>query len=134
MEEIEVNAKMFFRGLGIGMVLTALILCIFYRHDSEVDIIRKAKQLGMVFPSVESASVESAVSEQAKQPTPIPTVKPTARPRKEKKEDKKVISTNVETSTSEIKDSKKTREMKQKLENSRRDITSASRYNNRNEQ
>lgn len=43
--------KFFLRGLGTGMVLTALICCVSYRlNDNHSDIVEQAKALGMVFP------------------------------------------------------------------------------------
>ncbi len=42
--------KYFIRGLGVGIILSALILCIFYRQsDSDISIVRQAKELGMDF-------------------------------------------------------------------------------------
>ena len=43
--------KYFLRGLGVGMVVTALVLCIAYRNSSSgKSVVEQAKELGMVFP------------------------------------------------------------------------------------
>lgn len=43
--------KYFLRGLGLGIVLSTLILCISYRaSQSNVSVVDQAKELGMVFP------------------------------------------------------------------------------------
>lgn len=47
--------KWFLRGLGVGIVLTALLLCVTYRASQKNNnIIRQAKELGMVFPETET--------------------------------------------------------------------------------
>lgn len=44
--------KYFLRGLGVGMVVTALVLCIAYRNSSSgKSVVEQAKELGMVFPA-----------------------------------------------------------------------------------
>lgn len=43
--------KYFLRGLGTGILLTALLLCISYRSgDSGAGVVEQAEKLGMVFP------------------------------------------------------------------------------------
>ena len=44
--------KYFLRGLGTGIILAALILCISYRSgkSSEKSVVDQAKELGMIFP------------------------------------------------------------------------------------
>lgn len=43
--------KYFLRGLGIGILLTALVLCIGYRRqDAEKTVVQRARELGMEFP------------------------------------------------------------------------------------
>lgn len=43
--------KYFLRGLGVGILVTALVLCIAYRkHNSEETVVKRATELGMVFP------------------------------------------------------------------------------------
>lgn len=51
--------KYFLRGLGTGILLTALILCISYRSDSSgADVVEQAKELGMVFPKGTERPIE----------------------------------------------------------------------------
>lgn len=69
--------KYFLRGLGVGILLTALVLCIGYRKQNSADtIIKKARELGMVFPKKTSDSLLSA-SGSAAEVTTSPTVSPT---------------------------------------------------------
>lgn len=44
--------RYFLRGLGVGIVLTAIILCVSYRAQGTPggDVVEEAKKLGMVFP------------------------------------------------------------------------------------
>ena len=45
------KSKWFLRGLGVGIIVTALLLCITYRSSSEnTNVIKQARELGMVFP------------------------------------------------------------------------------------
>lgn len=64
--------KYFLRGLGTGLIITALVLCITYRKSNAgVDVVERAKELGMVFPeSTETPPEETVVPEE----TPAPTV------------------------------------------------------------
>lgn len=76
--------KFFLRGLGAGIVLTALILCVGYRINSpEQNIVEEAKLLGMVFPEGTAAPValsprpEASASVRSQSPLPSKgTVKP----------------------------------------------------------
>ena len=57
--------KYFLRGLGLGILLTALVLCMRYRSgDSGKDVVEQARKLGMVFPegTQEPPSFGDAVS------------------------------------------------------------------------
>ena len=68
--------KYFLRGLGVGLILSALILCISYRSsrpDSNESIVDQAKELGMVFPqgTQPPGLVDEAVPTAT--PTPAPT-------------------------------------------------------------
>ena len=55
--------RFFLRGLGAGIILTALILCVGYRVNApEQNIVEEAKKLGMVFP--EGTPVPATVSQQ----------------------------------------------------------------------
>lgn len=110
--------KYFLRGLGIGIVLTALVLCITYRsgEKNEKSVVEQAKELGMVFPEGTSTPEEilpevtdEPVSGEAVEPeevtntpkptdTPKPTGKPTKTPKPTatpKKEDVKYITFTV---------------------------------------
>lgn len=43
--------RFFLRGLGIGILMTTLVLCVFYRtQNSEGSIVERARKLGMEFP------------------------------------------------------------------------------------
>lgn len=87
--------KYFLRGLGIGIIVTALLLCISYRKQmTEMAIIEKAKSLGMIFPEKSEEISGSAVDvaenaepvqtpEPTTQPTENPTVTPEVEPTKE---------------------------------------------------
>ena len=75
------KVKYFLRGLGIGILFTALVLCISYRSEnSDSSVIERAKKLGMEFPEKTSdtlfkptATPDTAVSGQAvKTPTATP--------------------------------------------------------------
>lgn len=67
------NMKFFLRGLGIGILVTTLVLCICYRkQNSESSIVERARELGMIFPDQTpdtllkpSVSPEAAVSGEA---------------------------------------------------------------------
>lgn len=62
------KAKWFIRGMGVGIVLTALILCITYRsNQNDGSVIKEAKKLGMVFPKIETGDVSRPEKEQAEQ-------------------------------------------------------------------
>lgn len=104
--------KMFMRGLGVGIILTSLVLCVSYRsQNKDNNVIRQAKELGMVFPETETSVVE------------------------EKKEPQKEIMPKVITeeavSASAVKaKSKKEKEAEKKVLDSKKDITSASIYKN----
>ncbi len=74
----------FLRGLGIGMVCTALILCISYRkNNSSQSLVEQAKELGMVFPEGTKTPVQGDKKEQTeasqapKEAQATPAVTPT---------------------------------------------------------
>ena len=55
------KTRWFLRGLGIGIIISALFLCIGYREQSDHnELIKEAKKIGMVFPKEETTSVELA--------------------------------------------------------------------------
>lgn len=76
--------KYFLRGLGIGIIVTALLLCISYRKQmTDMAIIEKAKSLGMIFPEkseeISGSAVDVAENAEPVQ-TPVQTPEPTTRP------------------------------------------------------
>ena len=80
--------RYFIRGLGVGILLTALVLCIGYRqHNSEETVVQRARELGMIFPQKTpdtlltasgSATVVSPSPEPTKEITISETVSPSA--------------------------------------------------------
>ena len=69
--------RYFLRGLGVGVLLATLLLCISYRgQNSENSIIKQAKELGMQFPS--QAATGQAVAVQSKKPVRTKTPDSTA--------------------------------------------------------
>ena len=76
--------KYFLRGLGVGIVLTALAFSIGYRVNApKQNVVEQAKELGMVFP--EGTAVPVAVTEQPVQETPAQTETATRRPKQSEK-------------------------------------------------
>lgn len=103
--------KWFLRGLGVGIVVTALLLCITYRSaDKDNNVIKQAKELGMVFPEAESESVEKSANDliQESQDNPATGSAVTGKTTKEETEEEK--------------------KAKKKLEDSKKDISDASAY------
>lgn len=99
------NKKYFLRGLGVGIVITALVLCIAYRkYNSEETVVKRATELGMIFPkqtpdtlftvsgtavavatetpdASEDDETDSTIKPtQTPEMTEIPTIKPTSTP------------------------------------------------------
>lgn len=81
--------KYFLRGLGVGVLVATLVLCISYRsQDSEQTVIQKAKELGMVFPEKTPDTIlkpsstpgETASGTAAKATNDV-TKEPTAKPK-----------------------------------------------------
>lgn len=88
--------KYFLRGLGAGILITALILSIGYRkQDSGETVVQRAKELGMVFPektpqatasgsavavTATPADTPEASPKQSESPTADTTKKPDAKP------------------------------------------------------
>lgn len=102
--------KWFLRGLGIGIVVTALLLCITYRSsDKNNNVIKQAKELGMVFPKNETESVEKSANDLI-----METSEPASGP-----------AVSGEVTKEETPEEKKA---KKKLEDSKKDITNASAY------
>lgn len=117
------KARWFLRGLGIGIVITALVLCITYRNDRRGnDIIRQAKELGMVFPRNETADVSHSEDEPEQD-----------EPKDEEPEDKKPENKEDAVSGAAVKEkdpsnSKADEKAKEKLDKSSNDIAGASKY------
>ena len=78
--------RYFLRGLGVGVLLATLLLCISYRgQNSENSIIKQAKELGMQFPEKTpdtliqpSVAPGQAVAVQSKKPVRTKTPDSTA--------------------------------------------------------
>ena len=83
--------KYFLRGLGVGMVFTALVLCIAYRNSSSgKSVVEQAKELGMVFPQGTSEPDVTATPESENTKKPKSTKKAaTKEPAKKASETKK---------------------------------------------
>lgn len=103
--------KWFLRGLGVGIIGTALLLCIVYRTTQKGNhVIQQAKELGMVFPETETADVTEIannLAEQVQKEAAAPEPVSEAGIRAESEEDKKA---------------------KEKLEQSKENISNASAY------
>lgn len=90
--------KYFLRGLGTGIILTALILCISYRSgkSGEKSVVEQAKELGMVFPegtqSPDELPEETWTPEETE--SPLATQKGTQPPATRKPGDKDKVSSS----------------------------------------
>lgn len=96
--------KYFVRGLGIGILVTALILGISYKSkNSDEDVIIRAKKLGMVFAEdVSGSSIEIDVQKTVEPPVttaPSVIVKPTKEPEKEQTTEPDAASTEEPVTT-----------------------------------
>ncbi len=70
----------FLRGLGVGILLAALALCISYRSNpgESTDVVEQAKKLGMVFPKgTQEPPTVSILPTETVSATPVPTIQPT---------------------------------------------------------
>lgn len=109
------NVKWFLRGLGVGIVLTALLLCITYRNTKgDTNIIQQAKNLGMIFPEEETAAPAATAEELAQQVQPDSS-------------SGAAVSGSVVAGQGEN-ESEADKKARKKLEQSNDDITSASNY------
>lgn len=72
----------FLRGLGVGIVLAAIVLCVTYRTDGNgnVDVVEEAKKLGMVFPEGTQAPENKQDSVLTPTAEPIVTAEPVSSP------------------------------------------------------
>ncbi len=111
------NVKWFLRGLGIGVVVTALLLCITYRNtEKDMSVIHRAKELGMIFPENETGTVETTAEDLVGDKTKEKGVSPAAIEGKEK---------TVETETK--------KKAKAKIKASKDNIKNASAYHGKNQ-
>ena len=91
--------KYFLRGLGVGVLLATLLLCMSYRgQNSENSIIKQAKELGMQFPektpdtliqpsaTPPQAATGQAAAVQSKKPVRTKTPDSTAAQKKHRKQ------------------------------------------------
>lgn len=98
--------KWFLRGLGTGIIIATILLCISYRQQSDhSELIKEAKKIGMVFPKGETDTIELQKTVEKIQ--------------------KENVASQAAVSTTESEEDKKSRE---KLEQSKKDITSVSTY------
>ncbi|MDY3774283.1 MAG: hypothetical protein SO023_04100 [Eubacterium sp.] len=103
--------KWFLRGLGVGILVTAILLCTSYRKEKDSgDLINQAKKIGMVFPKEETSPVDQVVMQNS---TPEPAV-----------------STESAVTVQE-EETEQEKQAKQKIENSKDKIESASAYHNK---
>lgn len=119
------KARWFLRGLGIGIVITALVLCITYRNDRHGnDIIRQAKELGMVFPKNETEDVSDSEKETAQDEAEDGEPE---EGKPGKKEDGEAVSGAAVKEETQP-DSEADKKTKDRLDKSSNDITEASKY------
>ncbi len=67
--------KYFLRGLGVGIIVTTLILCFVYRkNNARVNVVEQAKKMGMVFPEETEEPAEETVQPDVTVPPATPEV------------------------------------------------------------
>ncbi|MCH5251955.1 MAG: hypothetical protein J1F22_03175 [Lachnospiraceae bacterium] len=72
------KVKYFLRGLGTGIILTALVLCVSYRSGSKSgNVVEQARELGMVFPAGTKEPLEPTALPDEKTAAPEQTAAPT---------------------------------------------------------
>lgn len=121
------KARWFLRGMGVGIVSTALILCVTYRSNpKESNVIKEARELGMVFPENETGDISESYKQQAEELAQ--KNKDTTDKSSDKKTDAKAASGSAVSTKS-----KTDQEAKDKLDKSKKDISSASKYNKNKE-
>ena len=114
------KAKWFIRGMGTGIVLTALILCMAYRSNrNDGSVIKEAKELGMVFPENETGDIARPEKDQAEQ-----LAKDQEKEKKEQEQEKQKPASGAAVSQKNEKD----QEAKDKLDKSSKDISQGSKY------
>lgn len=86
---MRVKLKYYMRGLGIGIILSTLILSIGDRKEklSDQEIISRATELGMVMAENDSSSIDELLeginmTEGAPEPSSIPSIQPSIEPTK----------------------------------------------------
>lgn len=121
------KVRWFLRGLGIGIVITALVLCITYRNGRKGnDIIRQAKEMGMVFPKNETEDVSPSGEE--------PKPDESEGKEQENTPEEAVSGTSVQADeqpdpeADQDTDQKDEQKLKDKLDKSSADITQASQF------
>lgn len=104
--------RWFLRGMGVGIVLTALILCVTYRSiQKDSNVIKQARELGMVFPEAETDDISVASEQTAEDPVQEKSAAPVSVPAVQE-------------------ESKADKAAREKLDQSEDDISNASRYQN----
>ena len=104
------KSKWFLRGLGVGIVVTALLLCVTYRSSSEnTNVIKQARELGMVFPKEETTDTKAEAEKMAQEVKDNPVSK---------------SAVGADTKVPDEKDKK----AKKKLEDSKKDLKNASAF------
>lgn len=112
------KSKWFLRGLGVGIVVTALLLCITYRSSSEnTNVIKQARELGMVFPKEENTDTKAEAEKMAQEVKDTPASQPAVSAVSEP-------AVSADTKVPNEKDQK----AKKKLEDSKKDIKNASAF------
>ena len=112
------KSKWFLRGIGIGIIVTALLLCITYRSSSEDNnVIKQARELGMVFPKEETTDTKAEAEKMAQEVKDNPASKPAV-----SAVSKSAVGTDTKVSNEKDKKAKK------KLEDSKKDIKNASAF------
>lgn len=112
------KSKWFLRGLGVGIVVTALLLCVTYRSSSEnTNVIKQARELGMVFPKEETTDIKAEAEKMAQEVKDNPVSKPAV----------SAVSKSAVSADTKVPD-EKDKKAKKKLEDSKKDIKNASAF------
>ena len=112
------KSKWFLRGLGVGIVVTALLLCVTYRSSSEnTNVIKQARELGMVFPKEETTDTKAEAEKMAQEVKDNPVSKPAV----------SAVSKSAVGADTKVPD-EKDKKAKKKLEDSKKDLKNASAF------
>ncbi|MBO5485868.1 MAG: endolytic transglycosylase MltG [Eubacterium sp.] len=89
--------RYFLRGLGVGIVLTAIILCVSYRSQGTPggDVVEEAKKLGMVFPEGSQKPEDNFTAAPATATPAVTTPAATVTPETTKKPEKTVVASGA---------------------------------------